>query len=177
LRTVGISDYPPGLLTGIAGIAWGAWELERQETAEELMQLANTHPLLKNNNSLFYGMAGVGLANLYFWLRTGRGSFLDRAVDLGNELMLKACEDERGLFWESDGAVRVGLGYGQSGVALFLLRLSQITGDWRSRDVGCQALNYDLRWGQEIEKGVISYPSTPTGSTLSRILRRARQGS
>lgn len=54
LRAVGTSDFPPGFLTGIAGIAWVAWELERHETAEILMRLANTHPLLKSNHSLFY---------------------------------------------------------------------------------------------------------------------------
>ncbi len=177
LSAVGISDYPPGLLTGIAGIAWGAWQLERQEAAEELMQFANTHPLLKNNHSLYYGMAGVGLANLYFWLKTGKGYFLDWAVDLGNELMQRARQDdEKGLFWENDGMVRVGLGYGQSGVALFLLRLSQITGNHRARDVGQQALNYDLCWGREVEKGVVSYPNTPSGSTLEPYLEEGTAG-
>ena len=176
LRAVGASDYPPGLLTGLAGIAWGAWELERNEAAVRLMRSANTHPLLKSHHSLFYGMAEVGLANLYFWLRTGKGEFLDCAVDLGNELMARAREDEKGLFWESDGVVHVGLGYGQSGVALFLLRLSQIAEDRRWRVVGRHALNYDLRCGREVEEGVVSYPSTQGDTTLEPYLEEGTAG-
>ncbi len=87
LRTAGPSDYPPGLLTGLAGIAWGAWELGRHEDAVRLMLSANIHSLLKSHHSIFYGMAGVGLADLFFWLRTGKREFLDYAVELGGELI------------------------------------------------------------------------------------------
>jgi serine/threonine protein kinase len=176
LKTIGTSNYPPGLLTGIAGCAWVAWELGREEEAEKLMRLTKSHPLLKTHHSLFYGMAGIGLSSLYFWLKTGKDEFLDLAVNLANELVAQARQDEKGLFWDSDGEIYLGLGYGQTGVALFLLRLSQATKDQKWQDVGRQALNYDLCCGKEIEKGITSFPDKPDSATLEPYLEEGTAG-
>jgi hypothetical protein len=37
------------------------------------------------------------------------------------KLVAQARQDEKGLFWDSDGEIYLGLGYGQTGVALFLV--------------------------------------------------------
>ena len=116
------------------------------------------------------------MANLFFWLRTGEQEFLDCAVELGNALIAEAKKDAKGLFWERDGVVPVGLGYGQSGVALFLLRLSQATGEEKWRIFGQHALDYDLHCGTEIEKGVVSFPGSAGDTTLEPYLEEGTAG-
>jgi hypothetical protein len=176
LSSVDLVNYPPGLLTGLGGIAWGTWELGRESEAIRLIRLANVHPLLKTHHSLFYGMAGVGLTNLYFYLRTGQGDFLDHAEHLAKELLATALQDGADIFWQIDGKTHVGLGYGQAGVALFLLRLSQITGNPKWREVGRQALNYDYRCGREIQSGILSFPGKPGAMTLEPYLEEGTAG-
>jgi lantibiotic modifying enzyme len=130
------ADMPPGLLTGTAGIAWSLSELGQEDRALDLMRMANESPLLKSHHSYLYGMSGIGLANLHFYGRTNRPEYLSLATDLGDALLKSARENERGLYWDNDGLLHLGYAYGQSGVALFLLRLAEITGQERYRSEG-----------------------------------------
>ncbi|MDQ1816190.1 hypothetical protein RBA41_23095, partial [Massilia sp. CCM 9210] len=70
-------------------------------------------------------------------------------------------ENERGVYWEEDGQVWIGFGYGQSGVALFLLRLSQVTGEEKWRAMGKKAVLYDMSWGRELEPGNLTVAANP----------------
>src|SRR5262249_32980742 len=58
-------ELPPGLLTGSAGIAWTLSELGFEDRALDLMRMSSESPLLKEHHSYLYGMAGIGMANLY----------------------------------------------------------------------------------------------------------------
>src|SRR6185369_7286899 len=103
-----------GLLTGSAGIAWGLSELGFEDRALELMRIANESALLKDHHSYLYGMAGIGMANLYFYLRTQKPEYLTVASDLADSLLSSARENDSGIYWENEELIHVGYGYGQS---------------------------------------------------------------
>lgn len=157
-KTLNLENYPPGMLTGLAGISWCLWDIGYEEKSIELIKLANTHPLLLSHPSLFYGMAGVGMTNLYLYFRTKEYEYLNKAVFIGEELLEKAKRTKKGICWIHDGEVYIGYGYGQSGIAMFLLRLYQLTGDRKYFLNGKRALDFDISHAKELEKGVITFP-------------------
>lgn len=159
-------DLAPGILTGSVGIALAFFGLENDDEAERFLGYANNSPLLKRHHSFYYGMAGVGMANLVAYQRTGNSKYLDVACDLAETLAQNAKTDQNGTYWDDNGVIHLGLGYGQSGVALFFLRLSQVLGTGRWSDLGRKALSYDLSYGYEVEPGVLSFPRTPGDHTM-----------
>jgi tRNA A-37 threonylcarbamoyl transferase component Bud32 len=158
-------DLPPGLFTGASGIALSLWELGLAERAIEFMKRANQSKILKHHPSYLYGAAGIGMANLHFYLYTRQSEYLEMAGNLADFLIHSAQENENGICWENDGFVHVGFGYGQSGVALFLLRMYQLSGTDEYKIRGRQALAFDLSNGMELEKGSLSFPNTPGNPT------------
>ena len=171
-----LEELPPGLLTGSAGIAWGLSELGFEDRALELMRIANESALLKDHHSYLYGMAGIGMANLYFYLRTQKPEYLTVASDLADSLLSSARENDSGIYWENEELIHVGYGYGQSGVALFLLRLFQLSGKERFLFEGRRALEFDLSQGEEREKGVLSFPRGPGDPTVVPYLEEGSAG-
>ena len=106
------------------------------------------------------------MANLYFYNRTALPYYLQMARSLADWLLESADESEAGICWRVNDTIHIGYGYGQSGVALFLLRLSQLSGEEHYRSKGRRALDYDLSNGVEMEQGVLSFPDVPSGATL-----------
>ena len=176
LERVVPKDMPPGLLTGASGIAWALWELGLEERALDLMRMANESPLLKTHHSYLYGMAGIGTANLYFYSRTKKPEYLAVANDLADVLLRSAQENEHGLYWESDGLLQLGYGYGQSGVALFLLHLFHVSGKERFLFEGQRALEFDLAHSEEREHEVLSFPRAPGEPTVVPYLEEGSAG-
>lgn len=177
LDSVKPEELAPGLLTGSAGIAWVLGALGFEDRAAEFMTMANQSTILRDHHSYLYGMAGVGMANLHSYHRTNNPYYLAMAEELAECLLESAQENEAGVYWETDGLVHIGYGYGQSGVALFLLRLYQILREkpvllWR----GQRALEFDLSHGVEEEKGVISFPSRPLDTTFLPYLEEGSAG-
>lgn len=172
------ADLAPGLLTGAAGIAWCLWDLGLEERATELMRIANESSLLPHHHSYFYGMAGVGMANLYLHLRTGVHDYVGVARDLARTLADQAKEDDRGLYWENkqSDVVQLGFGYGQSGLALFFLRLFEITGDQEFLAIGKRALEFDLSHAVENENGGVAFPGAVSDPTLVAYLEEGSAG-
>jgi hypothetical protein len=169
-------ELPPGLLTGTAGIAWSLWELGYEERGREFMRIANESTLLKDHHSYLYGMAGIGIANLYFYLRTHERSYLTVATDLAESLLSNAQENESRIFWKKDELIHIGFGYGQSGVALFLLRLFQLSGKEKFLFEGRRALEFDLSHGEEREQGVLSFPRGPGDPTVVPYIEEGSAG-
>lgn len=122
--------YPPGLFMGAAGVALAFAELGLEERAEEVMREAYASPLRLEEPGVFLGVAGWGLAALSFWDRTRGQEHLDQAVRAGEHLLETAGEDGETRFWKyvADDRVHYGLGFGSSGIALFLLNLALRTG-------------------------------------------------
>ncbi|MDM5176734.1 class III lanthionine synthetase LanKC [Massilia sp. DJPM01] len=161
LAALKLDEITPGFLVGTAGIAWCSLLAGDRETAERLLKHANHSPLTHAHHSLYFGMAGIGMANLAAYLRLKDGRYLDAAVNLAMTLEKQSKENERGVYWEEDGQVWIGFGYGQSGVALFLLRLSQVTGEEKWRAMGKKAVLYDMSWGRELEPGNLTVAANP----------------
>ncbi|WP_421567817.1 class III lanthionine synthetase LanKC [Stenotrophomonas sp. PD6] len=155
----------PGVLTGLAGIGWAHLALGQNAIGLSFIDLANGSPHRSAQISFYYGSAGIGMANLAAFVASGGQRYLDTALALGAELASSAVRGENGLYWEDDGAIRIGFGYGQSGVALFFLRLSQVTGDAEWRALGESALAYDLSHGYELEPGITTFAAAPAGVT------------
>jgi serine/threonine protein kinase len=176
LDTVKEAQLPPGLMTGCAGIAWCLSGLGLDQEASRFMAMANHSRLLTSHHSYFYGMSGIGMANLWFYLRTNAPEYLSMALDLGDSLLRSAKEDEKGLYWENDGLIHVGYGYGQSGAALFLLRLAQLSGKQRYSSEGERALKYDLFHGFDREGGILSFPRAPFHDTVVAYLEEGSAG-
>lgn len=169
-------ELAPGLLTGASGIAWCLWELGLEDRAVEMMKMANESDLLRHHHSYYYGMAGVGMANLFFFLRTQKDGYIGVARGLAETLLRAARESDLGLYWENSELTHLGFGYGQSGVALFFLRLFELTGEERFLAQGRRALEFDLAHGIESEHGGLSFPSTPTETTLLPYLEEGSAG-
>lgn len=167
----------PGLLTGSAGIAFALFGIGDNEAAERFLGYANTSPLLHSHHSLYYGMAGVGMANLVAYRRTGKAKYLEMAIDLAEGLVREGIDDGNGIHWKDKESVRIGFGYGQSGVALFFLRLSQIMGVDSWKTFGQKALNYDLSFGREREGGTITFGCSPEEeSTFEQYIEQGSAG-
>jgi len=176
LDSVTHENLPAGLFTGASGIAWSLWDLGFEDRAAEFMKMANESALLKRHHSYLYGMAGVGMANLFFHLRTAKPEYLATANDLAETLLKCRQESDRGIYWESDKLVQLGYGYGQSGVALFFLRLFQLSGRENFLSEGRRALEFDLSHGVENEKGILSFPRGPSDRTIEPYLEEGSAG-
>jgi lantibiotic modifying enzyme len=145
-RRLGTDTYPPGLFTGLAGIAHVFAELNELEAGAAALQLANRSPLRDAEPNLFQGTAGIGLVNLDFYRRTGDPAYLDVAAACGESLLRSS--EIRGPFrsWPgtSSGHTAVGFAFGASGIASLLLRLAEATGSPQYRDAAIAAVEFDL---------------------------------
>jgi hypothetical protein len=96
---------------------------------------------------LYFGCSGWGLANLHFWKETGEAKYLQEAINVGEWLLGHANQGIKGIYWKSDGTAFLGLGDGQSGVALFLTYLAAASGQDRFMSAASSALDFDLSHG------------------------------
>jgi len=152
------NTFPEGLATGVAGIAFFLIEIGRIDLAGTLLEHLVYKDLTDTHHSLYYGKAGIGIVMIRAWKETQNNLYLDKALNIANLLKEASTRNDKGTYWEDAGGIRVGLGYGQSGVAIFLLRLSQVTGDLSWRELGLSALKYDLSQAVELEPGAASFP-------------------
>ena len=159
------ANTAPGVLTGLAGIGWAHLAMGYDSVGLGFIDMANRSSVPKGQISFYYGAAGIGMANLAAFLASQGRNYLETGLELGLQLKSSAVRTENGIYWEDDGVIRIGLGYGQSGVALFFLRLSQVTDDSKWRAIGELALAYDLSKGDELEAGITTFAAAPTGLT------------
>ncbi|HEY3004855.1 MAG TPA: class III lanthionine synthetase LanKC [Kribbellaceae bacterium] len=159
---------PPGLYTGLAGIAWVLAEAGHREHARGLLAEAVHSPRLAAEAGVLQGRAGVGLACLRFWSRYDDGEALGWALKLGSELAdtaiysghLSSDLDGGTAHWPDGGpGVPVGYAYGAGGVALFLLHLALATGDERWQVLGRRALNFDLAQLYQVNDVLSLFPA------------------
>jgi len=149
-QPVTVAAYPPGLYSGIAGVGWSHVEMGIEDRGLELFRLVLHSPLAFQATDVFNGCAGWGMAALALHLRTGQQELADMATRAGDYLLDSAQHDEHGTFWpeRTTGLVPLGFAYGSSGVAIFLLYLSRVTGDDRYLAAARSALEFDIAHGQ-----------------------------
>ncbi len=151
-------DVAAGFMNGLAGLSWTLRRLGDEEAADTLLDRAHARALADGDYTLYYGLAGVGLTHLNAHLVTRSERHLRRAVACADELLTQARQDHAGLHWTNEftpDAPFTGLGYGQSGVALFLLRLHQLTRTDRYLQAGQRALAWDVSRGVKWRGGVL----------------------
>ncbi|MGC4937491.1 class III lanthionine synthetase LanKC [Kribbella sp. DT2] len=136
---------PPGLYTGLAGVAWTLDEAGQPDRAREVLRDAVDHPLLDGEPGMLQGIAGVGTACLRLWRSQGDASHLDNAVALAERLVLPHGP--------------IGYAYGGSGVSTFLLYLALATGDDKWQSLSRTALRHDLEQLFPLNDVLSSFPS------------------
>ena len=120
-------QLPSGLHSGLSGIAWTYAELGLTERAVELIKRANNANRPDEVVNLADGLAGRGHANLFLYKTTSQSSLLGCALSIAEAIVRRAEITDNGVCWRDAATkeVRHGLGYGGSGIALFLLAAYQ----------------------------------------------------
>ncbi|MBL3659090.1 class III lanthionine synthetase LanKC [Fulvivirga sediminis] len=149
-------NYPPGLFTGMAGIAYTFDQMGYRERAEELMDMVFSSSMLLDEACIFNGSAGCGLVSLYFYTKTENYRYLEEAIIIGNHLIDIAQKKDDACFWPSntDNTTHYGYGYGASGIGLYLLYLYVATQQTKFLDTALRAIEFDLAQQVESEVGV-----------------------
>lgn len=149
-------DYPDGLMNGLAGIARAIDDLGFRTQARELLAHANRRAGGVGDYTFYYGLAGLGMANLHFYLRDDDERHLAAARECAQALRDTAQHDGDGVYWLNEfvkDKPLTGLGFGQAGVALFLLRMYQVTADESYLRLGRRALDWEMAnaepWGDD----------------------------
>lgn len=88
---------PPGFLTGSAGMAISNFTMGNIERGLMLLNGAGNHPLASTHHSLFYGMAGLGIAHLSGFGCTGDRELISIAEEYGEQLHKTQKSDSRGV--------------------------------------------------------------------------------
>ncbi|TXS41829.1 class III lanthionine synthetase LanKC [Streptomyces sp. t39] len=154
LARIDTAEYPDGLMSGLAGIAWAADSLGIEGPARQMLAEANRRAPDRGDHTYYYGLAGVGMTDLRFHLRTGDPRHLAAARVCAEVLRDTVHRDGGRAFWlndfSSDGPL-TGLGFGQAGVALFLLRMHQVTGEDAYLRLGREALAWETAHAKPLD--------------------------
>ncbi|MGW6929896.1 class III lanthionine synthetase LanKC [Lentzea sp. NPDC054927] len=142
-----LGEYPDGLMSGLAGIAWATGSLGFATHARRLLRRANQRASEASDYTFYYGLAGLGMTNLHFYLRDHAEGDLLAARKCAEALRATAQHDGEHTYWMNDFAhdgPLTGLGFGQAGVAMFLLRMHQITQEDEYLRLGRRALSWEM---------------------------------
>ena len=186
-RKLSLDKCPPGLYSGLAGIAYTFTQLGYSDRAAQAMDISYQSPLLFTESNWFEGAAGWGWVNLHCHTVWGDTKYFERAVEAGEKVLANAEENEKGCFWRRnrDGKLCYGICYGAAGVALFLLHLYKSTQDERYLCVARKAMCFELanaierpnglgwvRWeGDNMAMPYWLYGSSGIGSVLIRFFQ------
>ncbi|MFL6077241.1 MAG: class III lanthionine synthetase LanKC [Mycobacteriales bacterium] len=153
-------EYPAGLMNGLAGIAWAVDALGFRAEAAPLLAAANRRAHEAGDYTFYYGLAGVGMTNLHFYVRDGDEHHLDAARDCAGALLEAARQESGHVHWRNEFVTDepfTGLGFGQAGVAMFLLRMYQVTGDGRYLRIGRGALSWEMAHAEHRDDGKVRF--------------------
>ena len=147
--------YPPGLYVGASGVAWTLLELGRREEAEALLATVADSPLLGESADLFYGAAGWGLTNLFFFDRLRDERYLRRAREAFQSIQPRLHKAERGYGYVNGDDTYCGLAHGSSGIGYFCLKLFQATGQAEHLECARALLDFELSRAEERDEELI----------------------
>jgi hypothetical protein len=148
LRDAG--TLPPGLDVGLAGIAWVLADNGLLEEAGTLLAAADAHPVLDGCATLGQGKAGVGLAHLALFGRTGDAFHLDRAESLAGAIPRNG--DLAGQLGPHNPT---GLSAGRAGIALLDYYLARLTSQRERLAAGVHLLTAELERARPSEGGLL----------------------
>lgn len=141
---------PSGLYSGRGGVALLMMCAGRPDTARRLLAEINDDPAARVLPGLYFGAAGLGLLNLHAWRSLRDPAHLEAAARIGDALLQQGQRGAVGVYWKAGDRTGLGLGDGQSGIALFLTYLGKATGAQRYLDAAADALDFDLAHGLRI---------------------------
>ncbi|MFJ9033063.1 class III lanthionine synthetase LanKC [Streptomyces sp. NPDC102274] len=156
-----------GLYDGMAGISHVLYNLGRTEAACALYDRSADGSEGLSGTKLFDGLSGIGLVGLSFYRRTGKTRYREHAVRAAVEVERAI---ESGVFAASAvpvGSVRRerrgnsidnfsgGLLYGWSGLALFMVRMFEATGEDRWLGAALTAVHRDLDQCETLSDGTM----------------------
>jgi tRNA A-37 threonylcarbamoyl transferase component Bud32 len=147
-----LDDTPPGLLFGTAGIAWTLGDLGAHDAANDLLAAAFRHPLATTSATLGGGTAGIALALMASYCRTGQRHHLDWAVRLLTDL-----PKGDALAAMISRHHTAGLVHGRSGIALALYYLARLTGDRTLLKRGLRLLREELALASPIATDALGF--------------------
>ena len=135
----------PGLYNGKSGIAWVLMELGYEEEAVKIIQLANLESRDIKNYSLYCGLSGISLTNLYFYLKLEDKNYLNKAIELANIIMSNSNKNDKGLYWKNEEQEKkIGYLEGSTGISLLFIYLFYITKNPTYLNIAKSSLNHDL---------------------------------
>src|SRR5699024_3641226 len=116
------NKYPPGFYIGNAGIAYGLYKIGSRRKAVECIKMANQSDLKFKSADMFYGAAGLGLVNLFFYKKTNEDHYIEEAIKNVSIIKELSSKNEQGyLFYENTGgSINHGFAFGASGISFFL---------------------------------------------------------
>lgn len=170
---------PPGLFIGSSGIAWALLEMGYHDLAMHIADGIDDHPLLWRSADLFNGAAGWGMTQLRFFMHSGDQRHLDNARRAATYLAKQrtvAPGGSGGCYWETPEGISPSLGHGASGIALFLLYLSQVTGDRSCLDLGREAIEWVISKGIRNPRGGMSWYARDRTPSYTPYLRWGSSG-
>lgn len=145
------ANYPPGLYLGMSGIAWVYSQIGWIDRAKKIMKLALTSRLAFESPTMFDGVAGWGFAALALFASTEDEEFMAIARTAGDHLIATKRVESEGWCWTSltDKSANLGMGFGASGIALFLLNLWAETQSSHFLHAAKHALEFEIAHGKE----------------------------
>lgn len=164
---------PPGLYSGIAGVCLLLLQAGRPEAAMRMRARIAQSGDAQTTPSLYFGAAGQGLMELHFWQATGDSAHLSAAISIGERLLENSLLTSQGRCWSWQGKVFLGLGDGQSGIALFLTYLGVASSDARFLRAASEALDFDISHGVRVAgrlfwKNLAGAPANASNSPHTR---------
>jgi len=167
---------PSGLYSGRGGVALLLICAGRHEAAHRLLDEVNEDASALLLPGLYFGAAGVGLLNLHAWQGLGDPTHLAVAARIGDTLLAAGQRAPQGRYWKAGDRTGLGLGDGQSGIALFLTYLGKVTGDRRYLAAAAEALDFDIAHGLRIA-GRLVWPTHVEGAAGAPASPHTRFGS
>ncbi|MCG7534092.1 class III lanthionine synthetase LanKC [Pseudoalteromonas sp. OOF1S-7] len=156
LKAQDMENMPPGLYSGLSGIAWVMYECGNHSDAIGLMRQVLQSELRKHACDLFYGAAGWGLACLQFYGKTQLPEFLAGAIEAADIITRQLNEHQGTLYYKNlDGQPYSGLLHGNAGIALFFLRLYQITQNEEDLRRATCCLQFEIDRGERINNELV----------------------
>ncbi|MFZ6820430.1 class III lanthionine synthetase LanKC [Undibacterium sp. Ji22W] len=167
----------PGLYSGLSGIAWFWLDMGEDERAKEALAVADQHPYLAQSADMFHGLAGWGMTQLRFFKHFGDHSYLDAAIDAGEQLLLsREVETEGQCFWRTPQGLTAGFGHGSAGICTFLLYLYLATENSKFLKAGEEGLAWVMNQGITNEDGGLTWIARESSPSVTPYLRWGSSG-
>jgi lantibiotic modifying enzyme len=146
-----------GLYEGVAGIAFSLAELSENPDASRICskaigaliegakKQANGGVRWNDYNDIIGGSAGIGLALLELGRQLHRPELINLAVQAGIDLLARSIPAAQGRYWLHEIAAEKqypNFSHGTAGVAYFLLKLYEQTGETRFLDAAIEGAKY-----------------------------------